>query len=249
MIKEISDGNIFTSDCQTLVNTVNCVGVMGAGIALEFRLRFPEMYKSYKMRCKNREYNIGKLSIYRPDEKEENPRDERWVLNFPTKRDWKNDSKTEYLERGLEKFVATYKEQGVTSVAFPVLGSRNGKIDEYTALEIMNKHLSQCAIKIEIYKYSPSAKDDLIRYLKKDFENKTDDQILAQKNLNRKLISLVRSELPNVNSIMNFKQIERVGLKSMKRLFDYAYTCKSISEKFKNTEATDEDIRQRIPGL
>ena len=207
------------------------------------------MYKRYRRRCRSHEYDIGKLSIYRPEEMEQNPRDKRWVLNFPTKFDWKKDAEPEYLERGLIKFFETYSKRRMTSVAFPVLGSRNGKIDESTSLEIMKKHLGQCDIKIEIYKFSPDAEDDLIQYLKGDFESKSDDEILSLKTLNRKFVSLVRSELPNVKTIMDFKQIERVGIQSMKRLFDYAYTCKSNVQNLKNAEATDEDIKIRLPGL
>ena len=78
---KIISGNIFTSKCQTIVNTINCVGVMGAGIALECRLRYPEMYKKYVELCENREISIGILWLYKSED--------RWILNFPTKKHWK----------------------------------------------------------------------------------------------------------------------------------------------------------------
>ena len=99
MIK-ILTGNIFTTKCSTIVNTVNCVGVMGAGIAYEFRLRYPKMHERYKEICKYNLLKIGTLWIYRADNKN--------ILNFPTKIDWKKQSKTEYLEKGLQKFIDTY---------------------------------------------------------------------------------------------------------------------------------------------
>ena len=79
-------GNLFNSDRQTLVNTVNCKGVMGAGIALEFRLRHPDMFRQYVDHCATGRMDVGKLWLYRPT----NGKERRWVLNFPTKRDWKH---------------------------------------------------------------------------------------------------------------------------------------------------------------
>ena len=79
-ITEIT-GNIFTSECQTLVNTVNCNGVMGAGIALEFKLRHPKMFEQYVEHCKRGRIDIGKLWLYKPSQ---DAGDRRWVLNFPT---------------------------------------------------------------------------------------------------------------------------------------------------------------------
>ena len=101
----VKKGNIFTSNCDTVVNTVNCVGVMGAGIALECRLRYPEMYKKYKDLCHKDLIQVGKLWIYKTDKK--------WILNFPTKKDWKHSSKIEFIEAGLIKFVRTYKEKKI----------------------------------------------------------------------------------------------------------------------------------------
>src|SRR5689334_19885892 len=114
------NGNIFTSKYQTLVNTVNCVGIMGAGIALEFKYRYPEMFEKYVKHCKEHLIQIGKLSIY------EVPNKDQKVLNFPTKNDWKHPSKYEYLTKGLEKFLNIYREKKITSVAFPLLGAQNG---------------------------------------------------------------------------------------------------------------------------
>ncbi len=98
---KIISGNIFTSQCQVIVNTVNCVGVMGAGIALECRLRYPEMYDKYIQYCLESKINIGNLWIYKTES--------RWILNFPTKKHWKNPSKIEYLHAGLDYISKTTK--------------------------------------------------------------------------------------------------------------------------------------------
>ena len=128
-----SKGNIFNSKAQTIVNTVNCVGVMGKGIALVFKLRYPLMFDLYKEHCWNKRIAIGKLWIYKGES------DAPWVLNFPTKFHWKYLSKKEYLEKGLEKFCETYKEQGITSIAFPLLGAHNGGLDKNEVLDIMKR--------------------------------------------------------------------------------------------------------------
>ncbi len=96
----VRKGNIFSSRCQTIVNTVNCVGIMGAGIALECRLRYPLMFDQYAKLCADAKLDIGQLWIYRAPE--------RWVLNFPTKKHWRYPSKVEYLHLGLQKFMQTY---------------------------------------------------------------------------------------------------------------------------------------------
>lgn len=110
MIK-IKKGNIFSSKSETIVNTVNCVGVMGAGIAYEFKLRHPDMFKKYKQLCDNNLIDIGKLSIYQVD----NTSNYKKILNFPTKKNWKHPSRIEYLEDGLKKFVDTYNEKNIKS--------------------------------------------------------------------------------------------------------------------------------------
>lgn len=142
-IQIIENKDIFQSEAQTLVNTVNCVGVMGKGIAQRFKGEYPEMFEQYVQICKNGLLNVGKLWLYKTENK--------WILNFPTKTDWRYPSKIEYLEVGLKKFVSTYKSKGITSVAFPLLGASNGKIDPEISLNIMKKYLQECDIPVYIY--------------------------------------------------------------------------------------------------
>lgn len=141
----LREGDIFDSECQTLVNTINCVGAMGKGIALAFKERFPAMYQKYREHCDNRLFHIGVLWLYKTPG--------IWVLNFPTKKHWKNPSKYEYLERGLEKFLLTYKDKGITSIAFPLLGTHNGGLDKDKVYKLMIKHLSKVDIPVEIWEY------------------------------------------------------------------------------------------------
>lgn len=145
MITKIENGNIFDSKCQTLVNTVNCVGVMGKGLALEMKKRYPLMFERYKYFCDNGLMDVGKLQLSCVKEYDHN------ILNFPTKKHWKNPSKIEWIELGLKKFVDTYKYCGISSIAFPMLGCNNGKLKKEDVLPLMEKYLSQCDIDIEIY--------------------------------------------------------------------------------------------------
>ena len=141
----INDRNIFDSQCQTIVNTINCVGVMGKGIALEMKKRYPEMFDKYKDYCDKGLINVGKLWLYKHS-------DEKWILNFPTKKHWKNKSEYEYIESGMIKFLETYKERGIKTIAFPMLGCSNGGLDKDIVIQIMAKYLIQCTdLIVEIY--------------------------------------------------------------------------------------------------
>lgn len=96
------EGDLFTSPAQVIVNAVNTDGVMGKGIALEYKKRYPKMFDQYRMYCDKNQLEIGKLMIWHASD--------YWVLLFPTKKHWRNPSKLEYIEKGLIKFVNTYAE-------------------------------------------------------------------------------------------------------------------------------------------
>lgn len=137
--------NLFESPAQTLVNTVNTVGVMGKGIALEYKRRYPEMFERYAKFCKDKTLTVGKLYLYRTPNK--------WVLNFPTKRHWRSPSKPEYVEAGLKKFVASYAEYGITSISFPQLGTGNGGLDwEKVVRPMMEKYLENLPIPVYVHR-------------------------------------------------------------------------------------------------
>ena len=143
MIKYIK-GDLFSSPAQVLVNTVNLDGVMGKGIALKFKKLYPEMFTKYQKFCENKMLEMGKLWLYKSEKK--------WILNFPTKKHWKNKSEYEYIDEGMKKFVETYKDKGITSIAFPMLGCNNGGLEKDIVLQIMTKHLIKCEnLIVEIY--------------------------------------------------------------------------------------------------
>ena len=136
--------NIFESRADVLVNTVNTVGVMGKGLAKEFKRIYPDMFKSYQDYCENGLLTLGKLQLYKTPNK--------WVLNFPTKANWRNPSKLEYIEQGLQKFVDHYERLGIKSIAFPMLGCGNGGLSwEKEVKPLMLKYLKPLPIDIFIH--------------------------------------------------------------------------------------------------
>lgn len=226
----IIKGNLFTSKAQTLVNTVNTVGIMGAGIALEFRLRYPDMFEKYVELCKKKQISIGKLWLFKTAD--------RWILNFPTKIDWKDDSKFEYLEDGLQKFLDTYKEKGITSVAFPVLGSNHGNIPEDKSIEIMQSYLSKCDIPIEIYRYDPDSTDDLYDSLKNKFLFMSVDEIKKKTNIQKqyaaKLLEVLKDD--KIKNISRLTSIEGIGVKTLEKVFDYLFNRVKETKPDENEE-------------
>lgn len=137
-------GNLFESSAQTLVNTVNCVGVMGKGIAAEFKERYPDMFRDYKRRCDARQVQLGHPYLYKDLMGIS-------IVNFPTKEHWRSPSRLQDIEQGLDLFVACYREWGITSVAFPPLGCGNGGLDWRDVGPLMYRRLSQLSIPVEIY--------------------------------------------------------------------------------------------------
>ncbi|MBR4326408.1 MAG: macro domain-containing protein [Bacteroidales bacterium] len=209
-------GNIFNTNAQTIVNTVNCVGVMGKGIALVFKLRYPKMFDLYKEYCKSKLIGIGKLWLYKGEV------NEPWVLNFPTKFHWKYPSKMEYIEKGLQKFVDTYKDKGITSIAFPLLGTHNGGLDKEEVLALMKRYLNQCDIPIEVYEYDPSASDDLFESFKAKWnsipqqDKKTLTGIKMQKQIDTIDEALCSDQ---VRSMISLIEYDGIGLKTMEKCF------------------------------
>jgi len=137
-------GNIFESKAQTLVNTVNCVGIMGKGLALEFKKLFPAMYEDYVSRCKVNKVRLGEPYLYRsllPP----------WILNFPTKDHWRSVSRLSDIVAGLEYLEKHYHEWEITSLAVPALGCSNGQLEWRVVGPTLYRYLSRLDIPVELY--------------------------------------------------------------------------------------------------
>jgi uncharacterized protein YwgA/O-acetyl-ADP-ribose deacetylase (regulator of RNase III) len=140
----VTTGDLFASGAQTLVNTVNTVGVMGKGIALEFKNRFPEVFKDYEARCQRHEVRLGEPYLYRRGT-------EPWVLNFPTKRHWRDVSRLSDIERGLDYLEAHYQRWGITSLAVPPLGCGNGQLEWRVVGPTLARRLARFEIPVTLF--------------------------------------------------------------------------------------------------
>jgi len=141
---EILIGDIFKSQSQTIINTVNCVGIMGKGIAAEFKKRYPEMFEDYATQCKRGEVKPGVPYLYStlfPPQ----------IINFPTKSHWRAASRIEDIEKGLKLLISKYKEWGIESLAVPPLGCGNGQLLWETVGPLIYKYLNVLDIPIKLY--------------------------------------------------------------------------------------------------
>ena len=119
---ETAQGNLLAADVDALVNTVNTVGVMGKGIALQFRRAYPQMFEEYKRACAAGDVAIGQMHVW-PTDQLNGP---RYIINFPTKRHWRGGSKLEYIDQGLRDLVHVIESLEIESIAIPPLGAGNG---------------------------------------------------------------------------------------------------------------------------
>lgn len=137
------NGSIFVSPARVLVNTVNTEGVMGKGIALRFKKIFPEMFREYQHLCESRVIDIGVLWLFKTSHK--------WILNFPTKRSWRQPSRLDYIEAGLAKFRKEYAELKIHSIAFPALGCGNGELNWDDVRPVMEEYLSDLPLNVFVH--------------------------------------------------------------------------------------------------
>ena len=137
-------GDLFASRAQTLVNTVNCVGVMGKGVALEFKKRWPAMFDEYQRRCERRQVRLGEPYLHRDALGAS-------IVNFPTKDHWRSSSRIIDIERGLDYLVAHLGEWGVTSLALPPLGCGNGGLEWAEVGPLIYRKLHGLPIDVEVY--------------------------------------------------------------------------------------------------
>lgn len=136
---EYRTGDILAEDAEALVNTVNCVGVMGRGIALQFKNAFPDNFKAYKAICDRKELQPGRMFVFETGELT-NP---RYIINFPTKRHWRGKSRIEDIESGLDALVQEIKDRKIHSIAIPPLGSGLGGLKWAEVRPLIEQRLSR----------------------------------------------------------------------------------------------------------
>lgn len=139
----VLEGDLLTSRMHALVNTVNTVGIMGKGVALAFRRRYPEMYRDYVRRCDRREVRLGEPYPYDAGD--------HLIINFPTKEHWRSVSRLGDIVAGLEHLERHYKDWNVRSLAVPPLGCGNGQLEWRVVGPVLLRHLRRLDIPVELY--------------------------------------------------------------------------------------------------
>ncbi|MHC1706316.1 MAG: macro domain-containing protein [Bacteroidales bacterium] len=151
-------GNMLEAETDALVNTVNTVGVMGKGIALQFKERFPMNFKIYADACKKGEMKIGKMLVV----KENTLNGEKLIINFPTKTEWFKKSQYNYIEDGLKDLVTVIEEYKIKSIAVPPLGCGNGGLKWENVKHLLDKYLGHLSnVTIQIYEPNEAIKEIL----------------------------------------------------------------------------------------
>lgn len=145
---EFVEGDLFDTDADIRVNTVNCVGVMGKGAALGFKTRYPEMFKAYQADCRAGLVQPGRMHVWKSLLG-------HWIVNFPTKRDWRDPSRYEYVETGLAALRLYLQDLGPVSVALPALGCANGGLDWGKVSAMIERDLG--GLEARILAFPPSA--------------------------------------------------------------------------------------------
>lgn len=156
MIK-ITKGNLLDANVEALVNTVNTVGVMGKGIALQFRKAFPENYQAYRKAFIDESLSIGEMHVFAT-----NKFSPKFIINFPTKKHWRAKSRIEDIEQGLKNLIDVIKTYQIKSIAIPPLGCGNGGLDWADVRPLMEKYLSPLQ-EVEVQIFEPGGTPDAIK--------------------------------------------------------------------------------------
>jgi O-acetyl-ADP-ribose deacetylase (regulator of RNase III) len=164
-------GDMLKSKAQTLINTVNCVGVMGKGIAVEFKKRFPEMYDDYVRRCERGDVKPGVPYPYKTLYPLQ-------IINFPTKDHWKSMSKVSDIERGLKHLRDHYQTWGITSLAVPALGCGNGQLEWRVVGPLIYRCVKDMTIPVEMYApYGTHPKELAVEFLEQAADRHTEPTV------------------------------------------------------------------------
>jgi O-acetyl-ADP-ribose deacetylase (regulator of RNase III) len=142
-----ASGNLLAADVDALVNTVNTVGVMGKGIALQFKNAYPANFKAYARACKAEGVQLGDMFVFDTGALT----GPRWIINFPTKGHWRSNSRLSDVEDGLDSLRATIEELRIKTIAIPPLGCGNGGLDWSEVRPLIEKKLDGLDVQVHIY--------------------------------------------------------------------------------------------------
>lgn len=211
MIKFVS-GNILHADVEAIVNTVNCVGVMGRGIALQFKKAYPENFKEYKKACDLKDVVPGKMFIFETGQNL-NP---KFIINFPTKRHWRGSSKIEDIELGLLDLVNEINSRKIKSIAIPPLGAGLGGLDWNLVKSKIIDALSSLATTVDIFVFEPKEAPENDRMIRsKKTPNMTEGRAVLIELIDQYLKRLIDPyiTLLEIHKLMYFVQESGYDLK------------------------------------
>jgi len=159
---ELTSGDILNDESEALVNTVNCVGVMGRGIALQFKKAWPENFKAYEAACKREEVRPGRMFVYETGRLTP----PRYIINFPTKRHWRGKSRIEDVEAGLSALADIIRQRDIRSIALPPLGSGLGGLDWADVRARIERILANLSdVRVRVYEPKGAPRADSIRHV------------------------------------------------------------------------------------
>jgi O-acetyl-ADP-ribose deacetylase (regulator of RNase III) len=227
------EGSVFEcsefNNVDVIVNTVNCTGFMGAGLALEFKLRYPDMFEDYEKKCLNNHIQVGKLDIFSNDSAK--------ILNFPTKNDWKRPSKMTWIEKGLQFFVEQYSQYNIQSIAFPKLGTSNGGLHWSEVKVLMEKYLKDIS-DIKIYVCLDGSEPKGIEATMLTIVNQMTYVELKKIGLRATAIENLENSAP-FRRFFLVSKVKGLGSKSYEKLHYYCY-----HKAFKNEDNEGNDNEQ-----
>lgn len=227
-------GDLLQSSAEALVNTVNCEGYMGKGIAYQFKLQFPDTNTDYVKVCRRGALRPGKMHYFREHGK--------IVINFPTKDKWRERSKIEYIENGLDALIDLIYDLGIKSIAIPPLGSGNGGLKWNDVKEVISNKLENLSALIDIFIYEPSKNDSSAP----DLEPRLSTSALV--------LMEIKHQLNNFDTLRLQKAAYFMDLFSSKKYFNfvphkygpYDHSIDVISkgirefQRYHNTQSTEE---------
>ena len=216
----LTEDTVFNVNADWIVNTVNCLGVMGKGLALEFALRYPELDVIYTEQCKKKEINIGKIYNYKI--KGIN------IINFPTKYDYRYPSQYKWIEDGLQDFLRNYKKLNIKSVAFPLLGCTNGELDKKIVLEMMTKYLNLDDVQVYICSSTKLAGKE--KEMLEEFKSSSIEKLTDIAKLNKTQVEMIKINQMKVKRFYQILEIPKIGKTTYSKLFNYFYNGNDDNE-------------------
>lgn len=194
-------GNLLEDKSEALVNTVNCVGVMGKGIALQFKQAYPDVFKEYEKQCRLGNVKIGKMLVVPTN----SLLDRKYIINFPTKKHWKEKSKISYIEDGLKDLKKVINDLDIKSIAIPPLGCGNGGLKWAKVRSLIQHTFENSPIEIFVYEPSGSPKPDQMK-IRTQKPKMTKSRALLLTSMANYMIPGYRLSLLEVQKIAYFLQ-------------------------------------------